>query len=121
MQNKFTGWLIFIQLAYVSAFVVLGAINAASHGAIVRQIAIIRNAVGLSNTYVRFNDYVSYPLAFTSPINTIMAMAFFWTLLRKNTGIDLSRDFFSLINAVYVTSSAWIFMSLFFFALRNSQ
>lgn len=119
MQNKFTGWLIFVQLAYVSAFVVLGAINAASHGAVVRQIAIIRDIVGLPNTYVRFNDYVSYPLAFTSPINTVLAMAFFWTLLRKNAGIDFSRDFFSVINAVYVASSAWIFTTFVFVALRG--
>ena len=119
MQNKFTGWLIFVQLAYVSTFVVLGAINAASHGAIVSQIAVIRNVVGLPNTYVRFSDYVSLPLAFTSPINTVLAMAFFWTLLRKNAGIDFSRNFFSIINAVYVASSAWIFTSVVFSALRG--
>ena len=119
MQNKFTGWLIFLQLAYVSAFVVLGTINAATHGAVVSQIAIIRNAIGLPNTYAKFTDYVSYPLAFTSPINTILAMVFFWTLLRKNTGIDLTRDFFSVINAVYVASSAWIFTTFVFSALRG--
>jgi hypothetical protein len=119
MQNKFTGWLIFLQLGYVSAFVVLGTINAASRGAVVNWIAVIRHAVGLPNTHVRFNDYVSYPLAFTSPINTLLAMAFFWTLLRKNAGIDLTRDFFSIINAVYVASSAWIFTTFVFSALRG--
>ena len=119
MQNKFTGWLIFLQLAYVSAFVVLGTINAATHGAVVSQIVIIRNAIGLPNTYARFTDYVSYPLALTSPINTILATVFFWTLLRKNSGIDLTKNFFSVVNAVYVASSAWIFTTLVFSALRG--
>ena len=94
-------------------------INAASSGFVVRQISYVRNAVGLPNTHVRFNDFVSYPLAFTSPINTILALAFVWTLLRKQPKLDFSTDFFSIINAVYVASSAWIFMGLFFSTLRH--
>ncbi len=119
MQNRIAGWLIFTQLLYVTAFAVLSALNAASAGFVVRQISYVRNALGLSNTYVRFNDYVSYPLAFSSPLNAVLALIFIWTLLRKRSTVDFSADFFCIINAVYVASSAWIFMGLFFSTLRH--
>ena len=119
MQNRIAGWLIFCQLLYVTAFSVLSAVDSASGGLVVRQIAIVRNAIGLSNNYVRFNDYVTYPLAFSSLVNTVLALIFVWTLLRKRPKIDFSTDFFSIINSVYVASSAWIFGGAFFSILRH--
>jgi hypothetical protein len=119
MQNRIAGWLMFFQLSYVMAFSVLAGINAASNGFVVSQLAIVRRAVGLSNNYVRFNDYVSYPLAFSSPLNTVLVLLFMWTLLRKRSKLDFSTDFFSIINTVYVASSGWIFWSMFFGNLRH--
>ena len=119
MQNRIAGWLIFCQLLYVTAFSVFSAVDSVSGGLVVRQIAIVRNVIGVSNNYVRFNDYVTYPLAFSSLMNTILALIFVWTLLRKRPKIDLSADFFSVINSVYVASSAWIFGGAFFSILRH--
>jgi hypothetical protein len=119
MQNRIAGWLIFCQLFYLTTFSVLSAIDSACGGLVVRQIAIVRNAVGLSNHYVRFNDYVTYPMAFSSPVNTVLVLIFVWTLLRKRPVLDFSADFFSIINAVYVASSAWIFSGAFFNILRH--
>lgn len=119
MLNRISGWLIFLQLFYVTAFTVLAVVNAVSKGFIVRQISAIRDFIGLPNTHVSFNDYVSYPLAFTSPINTVLALIFVWMLLRRRPGLDFSSHFFSIINAVYVASSSWIFMSLFLSELRR--
>ncbi len=113
MLNKITGWLIFSQLAYVSLFIAVKIINYATKDAVANQLEALRQHIGLSNHDVSLNEYVCYPLAYSVPINIIMALVFFWTLLRRNHEFNFSKDFFNIINAVYVASSSWFFMSVF--------
>lgn len=113
MLNKLTGWLIFSQLAYVSLFIAVKIINFATKDGVANQLEIFRQKIGLSNQEISLNDYVCYPLAYSAPINIILGLLFFWTLLKRNPEINLSKDFFNLINAVYVASSSWFFMSVF--------
>ena len=113
MLNKITGWLIFLQLGYVSLFVALSIINVATNEGVAEQIEGIRKLIGLSNQDVSLNEYVCYPLAFSAPINIILALVFFWTLLRRNQEINFSESFFNIINAVYVAAGSWLFTSVF--------
>jgi hypothetical protein len=113
MLNKITGWFIFVQLGYVSLFIAISIINYATDGEVVSQLTAIRDFIGISNRKVSLNKCVCYPLAFSAPINIILALIFFWSLLRKNNGIDFTKGFFNCINAIYVTSCSWFFMSIF--------
>ena len=110
MLNKLTGWLMFSQLTYIILCIVLVLINLATGGGLANLLVPIRNAVGLSNHYFSLSNYVSHPIACTTPINIILALVFFWTLLRRNTGIEFSKGFFNVINALYVVCCSWIFM-----------
>ncbi len=108
-----TGWLIVVQVGYVSLFIAVSIINFATDEGVAKQIEDIRKLIGLSNQHVSLNEYVCYPLAFSAPINIILALVFFWTLLRRNHELNFSKDFFNIINAVYVASSSCFFMSVF--------
>lgn len=118
MLNRITGWLIFSQLAYVSAFAVFCIINTVFQGAIFRWVAVMRDTIGIPNTLISLTEYVSYPMAFSSILNSALALLFFWNLLRKHPDIDTSKDFFCLINSVYVVASCWIYATFLFSAVR---
>lgn len=113
MLNKITGWLIFVQLGYATLFVAVSIINVATDDGVAKQIEGIRKLIGLSNQHVSLNEYVCYPLAFSAPINIILALVFFWKLLRRNHEFEFFSSFFSVINSVYVAASSWLFMSVF--------
>jgi len=112
MLNRITGWLIFVQLGYVSLVVVVSVINSATNSGVVRLLEPIRESLGISNRYISLSSYISNPPAYTSLINMGLMLVFFWKLLRRDKEIDYSKNFFNIINAVYVVSCSWIFMTL---------
>jgi hypothetical protein len=88
-------------------------INAISKGFIVKHIAIIRNLTNTQNTYCNFNNYISYPIILSSPVNMILVVIFFWKLLKKNSEMNFDTQFFNVINSVYVVSCGWVLTSAF--------
>ena len=112
MLNRISGWFLFLQLAYLSAFDALELFFASSRIA-EHAIAAARGAVFLGNPYFRLSDYVSYPFVFSAPVNLGLAVAFFWRQLRRNATPSIADDFFSILNTVYIASSGWILFGAF--------
>jgi len=113
MLNRVSGWILFTQALYLALFVTLSVIDVISSGVVFRAIAATRPAFGLQNSYFRLSDYVTYPLACSAPINLILMLAFFWTVLRHHCAASLSEDFFSICNTVYVAASGWVLFAVF--------
>jgi hypothetical protein len=89
------------------------ALNSLSKGFIVQHIAVIRNLTNTQNTYFNFNNYISYPIILSSPVNMILVVIFFWKLLKKNSEMKFDTQFFNVINSVYVVSCGWVLTSAF--------
>lgn len=113
MLNRISGWCLFAQASYLAVFITLAAIDVVSRGVVYKTVAATRPSFGLQNTYFRLSDYVTYPLALTAPLNLILMLAFFWTVLRCSARPSLSDHFFSLCNTMYVVGSGWVLFAVF--------
>ena len=108
MLNKITGWLIFVQLGYVSLLMSLLMINSLTEKFLTKLISPARDALRISSSDINLGKILREPIAYTTIINSILAVIFLWVLLRMKDGFDYTKNFFCIINVIYVTASSWL-------------
>jgi hypothetical protein len=121
MLNRITGWLLFGQALYLTAFATLTLVDRAAQRIVSRTIADARYALGIPNTRYELSDYLYYPFVFSAPLNLILALIFFWRLLRAGADFSIRESFFSILNTIYVAASGWILFMAFAQILRHHR
>ena len=113
MLNRLTGWLLCSQVAYVTLFALLVVVDKVSGGSVFRATVGLRKVLHLENNLVRLSDYLYYPMTFTVPLNLILMLVFCGTLLRQKRTPALGADFFSILNAIFLSPCLIILLIVF--------
>lgn len=113
MLNRVTGYLLFSQISYLAVFIILTVIDLATNHSLFWAFRWLRSATGLEQTFTRVSDYLYYPFVFTAPINVILFALFLWRSLRDRSQLSLNSALYSILNAIYITSSGWILFAVF--------
>ena len=111
--NRLSGYVLFAQVAYLAGFIAVTVIDISTNHSIFRAFRSVRSSAGLDQSFGRVSDYLYYPIVFTAPLNVFLLAAFLFHILRSRRELDLSEDFFSILNAIYVVSSGWILFTVF--------
>ena len=113
MLNRLTVWLLCFQVGYVTLFALLVVVDKVSGGSVFRATVGLRKVLHLENNLVRLSDYLYYPMNFTVPLNLILMLVFCGTLLRKKRTPALGADFFSILNALFLSPCLIILLLVF--------
>jgi hypothetical protein len=119
MLNRITGYLLFAQLSYLTAFIALTLIDLATNHSVFLAFRWLRSALGAEHSLMRISDCLYYPFIFTAPLNVCLALVFLRGLLRDSQTLSLPNHFFSILNAFYLAASGWILFSAFASHLRK--
>lgn len=111
--NRFSGYVLFAQIAYLAAFITLTVIDISTNHSLFHAFRSARNSTGLEHSFSRVSDYLYYPFVFTAPLNVFLMGVFLFSLLRSRRELSLSEDFFSILNSFYVVSSGWVLFTVF--------
>lgn len=91
--NRFSGYVLFSQVAYLAAFITVTVIDISTDHSIFRVFRSVRSSAGLDHSFRRVSDYLYYPLVFTAPLNVFLMAAFLLSILRSRRELSLSGDF----------------------------
>jgi hypothetical protein len=80
--NRFSGYVLFAQVAYLAAFITVTVIDISTNHSIFRVFRSLRSSAGLDHSFRRVSDYLYYPITFTAPLNVFLMAAFLFSLIK---------------------------------------